>query len=101
LINLELVPWENIAEIQVEQRILLKYRSIQSLQLTSLQARVLEAITPEKIESASLPELLKAFKILKDIEFKITQEPFKLTGLVAYLAEIEKSQNTDDLYSSV
>lgn len=85
-----------IAEIQAEQGILLKYRAIQSLQLTSLQARVLEAITPEKIESASLLELLKAFKILKDMELKITQEPFKLTGLVAYLVGIEKSHSTDD-----
>jgi hypothetical protein len=53
--------------------------------------------TAEKIENASLFELLKAFKILKDMELKITQGPFKLTGLVAYLVEIDKSDNSGDL----
>jgi len=37
-------------------------RSLQTLELTALQARILSAITPEKIEKASLGELVKAKK---------------------------------------
>ena len=57
-----------MAEIEAKKGILLKYRSIQSLELTALQARTLEAITPEKIKEAPLIDLLKAFYILKKAE---------------------------------
>jgi hypothetical protein len=67
-----------------------KASSIQTLQLTELQLRVLEAITPEKIADASLLDLAKAFKILKEAELGIKGEPFKITGLLAYLLKIER-----------
>ena len=41
-----------IADLSKKQGLLLQYREIQALQLIELQARVLEAITPEKIEEA-------------------------------------------------
>ncbi len=47
-----------IADIQQKQGILLQYRSIQAPQFTELQARVLEAITAEKIEEAPLRDLV-------------------------------------------
>ena len=50
------------------------------------------AITPEKIEEASLVELVKAFKVLKDVELKIRPERSKIKGLVGYLLEIEKEE---------
>jgi len=83
---------KRMGEIEAKEGILLKYRSILSLHLTSLQVRILEAITPEKIENASLVELARAFKILKDIELKIRPEAFKIKGFVGYLLEIEKEE---------
>ena len=59
---------KRMSNIREKQGILLKYRDLQSLHLTELQARVLEAITPEKIEEASLRDLVLSYKILKDKE---------------------------------
>ncbi len=56
---------KTIAELQCSQGLLLKYKELQNLQLTALQAKCLEAMTPEKIESASLVELATVFKVLK------------------------------------
>ena len=71
---------------------MLKYRELQSLQLTELQARVLEAITPEKIAGASLKELVGAFKILKEKELVVDGKPSDIQGLVGYLLHIEKEE---------
>lgn len=81
-----------IGDIQKKHGILMQYRAIQSLQLTELQARCLEAITPEKIEGANLRDLIIAFKILKDKELTIEGKPSEIKGLVAYLIELEKEE---------
>lgn len=81
---------KKIADIQTKQGLILKYRAIQSLQLTELQAKVLEAITPEKIDEAPLRDLVCAYKILKDKEQVIEGKPTEIKGLVAYLVEMEK-----------
>ncbi len=83
---------KKIADIQSKQGLLLKYRAIQSLQLTELQARVLEAITPEKIDEADLKDLVGAYKILKDKELVVDGKPTEIKGLVAYLVEMERQQ---------
>jgi len=83
---------KRIADIQSKHGILMQYRSIQSLQLTELQARCLEAITPEKINEASLKDLVLAFKILKDKELNIEGKPSEIKGLVAYLIALEKEE---------
>ena len=79
-----------IADIQKKQGLLLQYREIQSLQLTELQARVLEAITPEKINGASLRDLVMSYKILKDKEQVIEGKPSEIKGLIAHLVHLEK-----------
>lgn len=79
-----------IADIQQKQGLLLQYRSIQSLQLTELQARVLEAITPNKINEASLRDLVASYKILKDKELVIEGKPSEIKGLLAHLIHLEK-----------
>jgi len=84
-----------MAEITGQQGILLKYRSIQNLQLTALQAKVLEAITPEKIEDSSLVDLCKAFKVLKSKETEMRSERIAFTGLVQYLFKIEEDERGD------
>ena len=81
-----------ISELQKKQGLLLQYREIQSLQLTELQCRVLEAITPEKIEDAGLRDLVMSYKILKDKEQVIEGKPSEIKGLVAHLIHLEKQE---------
>ena len=81
---------KRMSDIREKQGILLKYRDLQSLHLTELQARILEAITPEKIEEAPLRDLVTAFKILKDRELLVDGKPTELKGLVGYLVHLEK-----------
>ena len=83
---------KTIAELQCSQGLLLKYKELQNLQLTALQAKCLEAMTPEKIESASLVELATVFKVLKDKELVITGKANNITGIVGYLVELEKEE---------
>lgn len=83
---------KRIAELSQSQGLLLKYREIQNLQLTDLQAKVLEAITPEKIEMAPLKDLVSAFKILKDKELVMGGKPSEIKGLVAHLVHMEKQE---------
>lgn len=83
---------KRIAEIQSKQGLILQYRQLQNIQLTELQARVLEAITPEKIEEATLRELVASYKILKDKELVDTGRPSDVKGIMHYLIEIEKEE---------
>jgi hypothetical protein len=55
----------------------------------------LEAITPEKIEDASLLDLAKAFKILKEAELWLKGEPFRITDFLGYLLKIEREDEAD------
>jgi len=84
---------KRMSEITDKQGILLRYRELQSLQLTSIQARILEHITPEKIQEASLRDLILAFKVLKDKELGLDGKPTEIKGLIHYLIEIEKKEN--------
>lgn len=81
-----------IAEISKQQNLLLQYRSIQSLQLTEIQARILEAITPEKIQEAPLRDLVASYKILKDKELNLEGKPSEIKGLVAHLIHMEQQE---------
>ena len=83
---------KKIADIQSKQGLILKYRALQSIQLTELQCKVLEAITPEKINEAPLKDLVGAYKILKDKELVVDGKPTEIKGLVAYLVEMERQQ---------
>lgn len=85
-----------IADLSKKQGLLLQYRSVQSLQLTELQARVLEAITPEKIEEAGLRDLVMSYKILKDKEQVMEGKPSEIKGLVAHLIHLEKQETVVD-----
>jgi DNA-binding Lrp family transcriptional regulator len=83
---------KRIAKIQEEQGILMQYRTLQSMELTALQSRILDAITPDKISEAPLRDLVLAFKILKDKELVVDGKPNEIKGLVGYLIEMEKEQ---------
>ena len=81
-----------IADIQTKQGLLLQYRAVQALQLTEMQARILEAITPDKIEEAPLKDLVLCYKVLKDKELVVEGKPSEIKGLVSYLVHMEKEQ---------
>jgi len=81
-----------IADLQEKQGLLLQYRNIQALQLTEMQARILEAITPDKIEEAPLKDLVLCYKVLKDKELETEGKPSEIKGLVSYLVHMEKEQ---------
>jgi len=81
-----------LTELRDKQGVLLKYREMQNLELTAIQARVLEAITPEKIDDAPLRDLVVAFKILKDKELTLSGKPSEIKGLVGYLIDLEKEE---------
>lgn len=81
-----------IQEIQRDQALILQYREVRSLQLTSIQAKILENITPEKIEEASLRDLVQAYKILSEREQVFEGKPSEIKGLVAHLIHLEKQE---------
>ena len=83
---------KRIADIQSKHDLILQYRTLQSLQLTELQARVLEAITPDKIEEAGLKDLVLCYKILKDKELVVEGKPTEIKGLVAHLIHLEQQE---------
>ena len=74
-----------------------KYRELQGFQLTGLQFRLSECLLPEKIEKASLLDLVKSFSVLHKAERRIKgkegKASFKIEGLLEYLLELERREN--------
>ena len=81
-----------ITDLKKKEGEILQYRALQSLELTELEAQILEAVTPEKIQQASLKELVGAYKILKDKELVADGKPSEIKGLVGYLIHLEKEE---------
>lgn len=81
-----------ITEIQEKQGLILQYRSLQNLQLTELQATILENITTDKIEEAPLRDLVFAYKVLKDKELVEVGKPTDIKGMMHYLIELERQE---------
>lgn len=80
-----------IEELRAEQSVLLDYRNVRHLNLTRLQADILDAITPDKIAAAPLKDLCAAYKILADKEGDLTGEgEGKMKGLLSYLLRLEE-----------
>lgn len=80
-----------LADLKFNQGLLTKYRELQGLDLTLYKAKILEAITPEKIEKASLGELAMAFKVLSDLELKIQEQSGPKEGsLISYIVNAAK-----------
>lgn len=81
---------QNVAALLRNQGVLEQYRSVQHLQLTEIQARVLDSITDEMLANANLKDLTAAFKVLKDKEQTDLGKPTEIKGLVAYLVHLEQ-----------
>lgn len=80
-----------LAVLRHEKDILTKYRQLQGLQLTELQARILEKVDKKDFENDSLIELIQAFLVLKKAEIAIQgKESFKVWGLLDHLRALER-----------
>lgn len=79
-----------LATLHHEKGILTKYRQLQGLQLTELQAGILEAVYEKSNENDSLIELIQAFNVLKKAENYIQgKESMKIRGLLDHLRILE------------
>jgi DNA-binding Lrp family transcriptional regulator len=83
---------KRITELKQKEGEILQYRALQTLELTELEAQILDAVTPDKIAQASLRELAAAFKIFKDKELVADGKPSEIKGLVGYLMHLEKEE---------
>lgn len=92
---------KRMARIKENQGIIMQYRTLQSLQLTELQWKILENITDDKIEEAPLDVLVRAYKILKDKELVVEGKPSDIKGLVGYLVQLEKEEAAIDAVEDV
>lgn len=73
-----------------EKGLLTKYRQLQGLQLTELQARILESVDTKNFEDNSFAELIRAFHVLKKAENYIQgKDSFKVWGLLDHLQALE------------
>jgi len=71
---------------------IMEYREAQSLVLTEVQAKLLNAITDRKINEASLRDIVGAYKVLKDKELVTDGKPTEIVGFVGYLMELEEEE---------
>lgn len=79
-----------VATLMREQGVLESYRNVQHLELTKIQARILDAITDDMLANASLKELSSAYKVFKEKEQTDLGKPTEIKGLVAYLVHLEQ-----------
>lgn len=90
---------KKIQALREEQGVIIEFRTVRHLKLTKLQADILDAITPEKIQAASLRDLCLAYKTLADKEADLTGEgETKVKGLLSYLLRLEE-QDVNQLES--
>ena len=82
-----------ITVLKYQKGLLTKYRELQGLQLTELQARILDMVDSNKIENAGLLELLNCFRVLKKAEIAIQGKvSFKVWGLLDHLLALESQE---------
>lgn len=82
-----------IAYLQHHEGILTKYRQLQGLQLTEVQAKILSAIDMDHIEKASLGEIANAFYVIAKLEKMVQGKgSCKVQGLLNHLQVLEKHE---------
>jgi DNA-binding IclR family transcriptional regulator len=80
-----------VAYLQYHEGILTKYRQIQGLHLTELQAKLLSAIDLDHIEKASLVDIANAFYVITKLE-KSIQGKESGKGLVDHILALENQE---------
>jgi hypothetical protein len=84
---------QTIKEMEDNKGTLTHYREVQSLQLTTIQQKLLAAMDDDdKIDSCSIPDLAQAFGVLKKNEHMLDGKPTEIKGLIAYLVHIEDEE---------
>ena len=79
-----------IAYLKHHEGLLTKYRELQGLQLTELQAKLLSVIDDDRIDKASLIEIAKAYEVLTKAQISIQgKNSFKKGGLVDHILKLE------------
>ena len=85
-----------MAKLRAMDGSLRQYKKVQNLRLTELQVSILEAISSERLENASLRSLAKAYKTLGTNKWTMDFKPYKVSGLLGYLLEIEAQQHNSE-----
>jgi len=85
-----------MAALRLNKGPLMQFRDIKGLCLNSIQASALEAITPERIEKASLLELMKAYKVLTKSDKPLPKFKHRTTGLLDYLLSLDDTRQKRD-----
>jgi hypothetical protein len=85
---------KTIAELQSSEEVLNIYKGLQPLHITALQVELLSRVTSDRLDEADLDTLMRAFNVLKKVELQSeeSRQREKVTGLVAYLLELEKEE---------
>lgn len=86
---------ELVKQAEGGKQLLQDYRSIQGLQLTALQVKILAALDDRKIREAPLRDLVNAFKVLKEKELLMDGKPTEIIGLAGYLQILEQNPAID------
>lgn len=82
-----------IAYLQHNEGLLTKYRQLQRLDLTALQARMLAAIDFDHLEKASIVDLANACYVIEKVLISIREKEFgKKGGLVDHLLVLESQK---------
>jgi hypothetical protein len=81
-----------IDELKKKAELISEYREVQPDQFTELQAKMLENISDEKLEKASLKDLVTGIKTIKNLELVMLGKPTEINGLVSYLIHIEQKE---------
>jgi len=81
---------KEVSILQSEKDALEAIREVQHLKLIKIQNKILDAVTEEKLECASLPDLIRSFGMLKDKEHIMTGKATSITGIVGYLIQLEQ-----------
>ena len=83
---------KRIKQIEQEQGIVLKWRDVRNLELTRLQALILDSIDEDSIREAPLGDRLKAFQILHNAEGNDTGNSNAVQNLFDQFVSIAKEK---------
>jgi DNA-binding MarR family transcriptional regulator len=83
----------HVALLHHEKGILTKYRQLQGLQLTELQARILAAVDLDHLEKASLVDIANALYVITKIEMAIKEKGSgKSKGILDHILALENDE---------
>jgi hypothetical protein len=79
-----------IAELRKQESDLLAYDKIRHLDLISVQSRIIQHVTDDKLAAAPLGQLANAYVGFGKMEQLLQGKPTEIHGLMGYLMRLEK-----------